>query len=385
MHVLMLSWEYPPLIVGGIANHVHDLAGALARRGVEVSVVTAATDATPAYEEPARNLRVIRTRLSDIWAYDFQTGIMHLNFALAGEAMGLAARHPIDVVHAHDWLVAYAAESVRRATHAPLIGTIHATELGRNNGLHTQQQHYIHNVEWWLTYQSWRVICCSEYMRDHIQHVFSTPWDKVRVIYNGVDSSAFSVEVPPGFRSRYAAEDEKIVFFIGRMVREKGLQILVEAAPKILHHHPRTKFVIAGGGDSSAHRRRVAELGVGHAFYFTGYVPDEDVPRLYAVADVAAFPSLYEPFGIVALEAMAAGTPLVASDVGGLGSIVRNGQNGLTCYPDNPDSLGWQILDVLLNPGPAAERAQQAASDVRTLYDWNRLAEQTESVYREVL
>lgn len=384
MHVMMLTWEYPPRIVGGLARHVHGLSRALANRGVRVTVVTAAVAGAPADEQLGPNLRVLRTTLLDLHPYDFQSEIMHLNFAMAGTAMASHVGDPCDIIHAHDWLAAYAAESLRLATHLPLVATIHATEVGRNNGIRTQQQAYISGVEWWLTYQAQRVICCSHYMLDHVHAVFGTPTDKMRVVYNGVDPSRFEVRPPPGFRDRFAAPDEKIALFVGRLVREKGVHVLVEAAPKVLHYHPRTKFVVVGLGDSSMHRRRAAELGLDHAFYFVGFLPDDELPMLYKVADVAVFPSLSEPFGIVALEAMAAGTPLVVSDVGGLREIVRHGENGFRCYPDNPDSLGTQILHVLLDPADAGACARRAGEDVRQRFGWAALADQTAGIYEEV-
>jgi glycosyltransferase involved in cell wall biosynthesis len=175
MHVLMLSWEYPPRIVGGIARHLYDLANALADQGTKVTVVTAAFGDAPGYEEPRENLRIARTALGSVWPYDFESEIMHLNFALAAEAIRLAAGDPYDVVHAHDWLVAYAGNTVARALGVPLVSTIHQTEIGRNNGLHSLEQQYIHNVEWWLTYQSSRVIVCSDYMHGHVQWAFNLP------------------------------------------------------------------------------------------------------------------------------------------------------------------------------------------------------------------
>ncbi len=385
MHVLMLTWEYPPRIVGGLARHVGDLVPALVARGVEVTVVTASFGGAPGYEQPVPGLHVVRTQLDDVWHYDFQTEIMHLNFALAGAGMAVHRDRPVDLIHAHDWLAAYAGETLRRGLGKPYVSTIHATEQGRHHGIHTQQQAYINTIEWWLAYQGQRVICCSDYMRDHVHAIFGVPWDKIRVVRNGVDASRFQGGAPPDYRSRHAADDEKIVFFVGRLVREKGVQLLIEAAPKILHYHPRTKFVIAGSGDRGGHMARVAELGIAHAFYFRGFIPDEELPWLYQIADVAVFPSLHEPFGIVALEAMAAGTPLVVSDVGGLSSIVRHGDNGFKCYPDNPDSLGSQVLHVLLAPDHARECAERAGREVREHYNWDLLAGQTIDVYRELL
>ncbi|HHY46826.1 MAG TPA: glycosyltransferase family 4 protein, partial [Firmicutes bacterium] len=182
------------------------------------------------------------------------------------------------------------------------------------------------------------------------------------------------------------APDEKLIFFIGRLVHEKGAHVLVDAVPKILHYWDKAKVVIAGKGPQDAYLKdRARELGVFNRIYFTGFIDDETRSKLYRCADVAVFPSLYEPFGITALEAMAAGVPVVVSDVGGLGEVVRHGLTGWKVYPGDPNSLADGILHLLHEPDLAQKLKDNALKIVRSRYDWQAIAEDTVKVYREVL
>jgi len=387
MRVLMLSWEYPPRSVGGLARHVYDLAGALARDGVEILLVTCAAPGAPEYEEEQRGVHVYRVSPFGLSAPDFTTWVLHFNVAMLERIMALLKRTDSpQLVHAHDWLVAYAARAVKHALAVPLVATIHATEFGRHNGLHNPTQNYISNVEWWLTYEAWRVIVCSRYMEGELKYIFQLPGDKIRVIHNGVDPSHFTNRSTRVRRDFYAAPDEQIVFYVGRLVREKGVQVLLEAVPHILAHQPKTKFVIGGKGPYEGELRALAErLGIANRVYFTGYIDDEVRNALYHWASVAVFPSLYEPFGIVALEAMAARTPVVVADAGGLGEIVEHGLDGLKAYVGDANSLAQNILWVLGNPDQARLMQERAYRKVRTEYNWQEIAGRTRRVYDEVL
>jgi glycosyltransferase involved in cell wall biosynthesis len=160
------------------------------------------------------------------------------------------------------------------------------------------------------------------------------------------------------------------------------LHTLVEAVPLVLSECPQARFVIAGRGSQLASlRQRVQEMGLGSAVRFPGFISDAERDRLYAVSDAAMFPSLYEPFGIVALEAMAARCPVIVSAVGGLHEIVRCCETGLTVYPEDPASLSWGILKVLAEPERAQEWAAAAYRMVRQDYNWDRIAELTVSAY----
>lgn len=387
MQILALSWEYPPKIVGGIARHVRDLSVALVKQGHHVHVVTCGVQGLPV-DETVDGVIVHRIQMENPSTPDFLTWVMQLNLNMVEKAVELQREGiAFQLIHAHDWLAAYAGKLLKHAWRLPLVATIHATEYGRNNGLHNELQRYISNVEWWLGYESWRVICCSKSMRAELQRVFQTPADKLRIIPNGVYPEIFAdASNVREVRRRYAADDEKIVFHVGRIVREKGLGVLVEAIPHMLRHDPQTKFVIAGKGPFEDDlKARCRELGVFHRVYFTGYIDDKTRNALFQAADVAVFPSLYEPFGIVALEGMAARVPVVVTDTGGMSEIVRHGVNGLKAFTDNPISLGDNILWILQHPDHANQMKEQAWRDVQEIYNWDLIAADTAKVYKEVL
>ncbi|MGQ9778868.1 MAG: glycosyltransferase family 4 protein [Bacillota bacterium] len=387
MHVLMLSWEYPPRVVGGIARHVRDLAQSLGAQGVKVTVVTPAAEGAPRQEEHGF-LCVRRVPSGHPRSLDFIGRVMQLNFDLLQEALALVAGgERFSLVHAHDWVTAYAARAVKHGLGIPLFATIHATEWGRNNGLHNDLQRHISDVEWWLCYEAWRVICCSRYMQEELGRIFQLPQDKIRHIPNGVYPEEFTAPpVPGGFRERYAAPDERIIFHVGRLVREKGVDVLLEAFARLLSCFPLAKLVVAGRGPHEAalheHARR---LGIYHRVYFTGYIDDATRNLLYHLADAVVFPSLYEPFGIVALEAMAAGAPLLVADTGGLGEIVVHGRNGLKARTGDPVSLAENLLWMLEHPDRMAGMRRQAREDVCLFYDWEKIAARTMEAYEEVL
>lgn len=387
----MLSWEYAPRIVGGLGRHVTELSQALAEAGLEVDVLTAHHPGPPDEERREAgpgSVRALRAAPDSIYARDFIGEIHQLNFALLTRLLR-AGPGEWDLIHAHDWLVGFAAHTLKHGLELPMVATIHGTEAGRNHGIHDPTQHYIHTVEWLLTYEAWRVICCSRYMEDEVAHALATPRDKLRVVPNGVDPARVrwegGAEELAEFRSRWAAPWERIVLFVGRLVREKGLEVLVDALPRVLAVHPEAKLVICGGGWEADLRGRVHALGVGHKVVFTGFLPEEDLPRMYAVAEVAAFPSLYEPFGIVALEAMAAGVPVVCSDIGGFREVVEHGRTGLHTWANNPESLAWGINQVLGDSGLAARLRQEGRREVEGRYAWPAIARRTLEIYEEVL
>ncbi|MTI85950.1 MAG: glycosyltransferase family 4 protein [Firmicutes bacterium] len=384
MRVLMLSWEYPPKSVGGLAQHVYDLTRALIDLNLEVHVLTCGTPGAPEYEKINR-VHVHRVNPYSISSPDFVTWVAQFNVAMLEKAIPLIRDNRFHILHAHDWLVAYTARALKHSCNLPLVCTIHATEWGRNYGLHNDTQRHISEIEWWLTYESWRVICCSQYMKSELQHVFQVPKDKLRTIPNGVNPENFAVKQHSTARENFAAPDEKIIFYVGRLVREKGVQVLLDAAPKVLARHPNTKFIIAGKGPhADALRHQCAQLNITHSVYFTGYVDDSLRNSLYSWSDIAVFPSLYEPFGIVALEAMAARTPVIISDTGGLSEIVLHGVDGLKFYPGNANSLADMILRMIYEPGLAEKLEKHAYQKVKQHFNWQQIADVTVSVYREV-
>lgn len=394
MRVLMLSWEYPPHLVGGLGKHVVELVPALIAEGVDVHVVTPALMGGPP-EEPlaasAGRSRVYRIPTSAGHdATDFFSLVKRTNPLLDQHADALVrAAGPYDLIHAHDWLVAPAACALKHRHKLPLVATIHATEWGRSRGhLVTEMQRSIDGVERTLTHEAWRVICCSRFMAEEVQQVFQAPADKLDIVPNGVDPARFdrwNGADLRAFRARFAHPDEELLVYVGRIVAEKGADVLIEALPRVLARRPKVKAVLVGTGvHLPALRARAERIAPAHVL-FTGFVSDDDRDRLLKLADVAVFPSLYEPFGIVALEAMAAQAPVVAAAAGGLCEVVRDHETGILVKPGDADALAWGILLTLEHPEWTAARVANAYRTVREEFAWSRIARQTHAVYARVV
>ncbi|NLA04437.1 MAG: glycosyltransferase family 4 protein [Firmicutes bacterium] len=386
MRILMLTWEYPPRVVGGIAHVVSELSRALVQEGDEVTVITTLEENLPAHEEKD-GVMIHRVAPYHGRPLNFFAWVHQLNLAMMEQGVRLGLEQPFDLVHAHDWLVAYAGKGLKHIFRLPLIASIHATEFGRNHGLHNDAQRYIGEVEWSLTYEAWRVICNSRYMREEIEGVFNLPPDKISIVPNGIRAEAFRVSSPdPGVRRQFAAPGEKILFFIGRLVREKGVQVLLQALPQIEERFPGVRAVIAGQGPYGEELHRLSlHSGIDRRVTFAGYIDEETRNQLYALADAAVFPSLYEPFGLVALEAMATGTPVVVSDTGGFAETVEHGVNGVRVAVENAAALADQICLLLGNPDLARRLSQRALKDVAEHYGWPAIARRYEEIYQRVV
>jgi len=387
MKILMLTWEYPPRIVGGIARVVHDLSKRLIKDGHEVTVVTYKEGNVPYFEDD-KGVKVYRVDNYMINPNNFIDWIMQMNFNLLAKANELIDREgKFDVIHAHDWLVAYAAKALKSSYDIPIVATIHATEAGRNSGIHDETQRYINDTEWMLTYEANEVIVNSNYMKCELQRNFGLPFEKINVIPNGVNLTMYSgIEKDYDFRRNYAADNEKIILYAGRLVYEKGVQYLIGAMPKILQNYNDAKLVIAGkGGMIDELKSQVEYLGLGNKVYFTGYMDHKSLCKLYKCADIAVFPSTYEPFGIVALEGMLAGNPIVVSDIGGLNEIVEHGVNGMKSYAGNSNSIADSILTLLYDHKLCNEIAKNAKTKVKELYNWTKIAQDTHFSYQKAI
>ena len=387
MKILMLSWEYPPRVVGGISRVVHDLSHRLIKDGHDVTVVTYRDGNVP-YFENDDGVLVYRVDNFMISSNNFIDWIMQLNFNMIAKTGEIIAKEGnFDVIHAHDWLVAYAAKTLKQAYNTPMVATIHATEAGRNSGIQGETQKYINDTEWMLTYEASEVIVNSNYMRSELQRLFGLPFEKINVVPNGVNLNLFNdVERDYDFRRQFAMDNEKIILFMGRLVYEKGVQNLISAMPKILANYHDAKLIIAGkGGMIDELRNQVHYLGLDQKVYFTGYLSSKNVQKMYKCADVSVFPSTYEPFGIVALEAMLSGTPVVVSDIGGLNEIVDHGVNGMKSYAGNPNSLADSILTLLFDHKLCDEITKNAKSKVKNEYNWNKIAQDTHFTYQKAI
>jgi glycosyltransferase involved in cell wall biosynthesis len=393
MRILALAWEFPPRIIGGISRHVAELYPEVIKRGHHVDLITVAVNDAPLYEV-VDGIHVHRVPVAS--NADFFRWVVQMNTNMTQYARALLAdnhgdRHePIDVIHAHDWLVEESAIALRQEFHKPLVATIHATEYGRCNGIHNDTQRYIHEKEIKLTQAAQRVIVCSEYMRGELQRALHCDVDKTDVVFNGLSvERRKSITTPRDFdrqalRQQYAQPDEAIIYFVGRITYEKGIYILLNAMPKVLAAmHDKVRLIIIGTGEaySILLHRQAWDLGIYHKVTFTGFMADAEFWDLQQVADCAVFPSLYEPFGIVALESFAAKIPLVVSDTGGLPEVVRHQQTGIVTKVNDADSLAEGIITILKNPAYARTLVENAQADLDKIFVWDRLAEQTEAVF----
>jgi glycogen(starch) synthase len=391
MRILMFSWEYPPHLVGGMGAHVADLVPALAAQGVEVTMVTPRWKGGLEIEQRHANATVYRVTTPVATPSNFFADTQQTNLTLEHFAQNLWEQGGgFDIIHAHDWLVSFAAEALKKLHKTPLIATMHATERGRGRGqLHGEMANAINGAEWWLTFEAWRVIATSRFMAHEVREYFQLPADKIFVIPNGVDVSRFDAMAEnelTAIRNQWAEPHERIVFFVGRVQHEKGLDVLLDAAAKILVYDQGVKFIIAGTGSLlSSLRDRVDRLGIGDQVLLPGYVSDAMRDQLYRIADVAVFPSLYEPFGIVALEAMAARCPVIVSDVGGLGEVVDNNVTGIKVEAGRSDLLAQAILRLLNDRRAAMEMADHAFAVVCHEYAWDQIARATIELYRDVI
>jgi glycogen synthase len=387
MRILELTWEYPPRIVGGLARHCEGLCETLVAQGHEVHVLTVAPDEHGPDEHSRGKTQTLNGVQVDYVLdpptdhEDFLGWVRTFNQQIREKAPAFHKEQPFDLVHCHDWLTAEAGLALQKQWKIHLSATLHATESGRMGGIHHALQRHIHKMEEWLTHRADSLIVCSKSMQEELQTLFQVPASKIGIFPNGIQLDTrpeFSPEEKALVRERYVTKDQKLILFVGRMVHEKGGRYLVEAMPHLLGNLPNAKAVLVGRGPYLEElQRRSQKLGVAKQVHFTGYLPEEELQALIRVADIGAFPSLYEPFGIVALEAMAAGVPIVVSDVGGLAEIVADEYSGLKVPPQSGAHLAWAILRLLTHQDLAQKLAHNAQQAVQQRFAWDIITRQT--------
>lgn len=378
----MLSWEYPPLLVGGLGRHVHALATTLAAAGHEVTVVTRRAPGA-LLEEYAEGVRIVRAP-DDPPAFEVRDGdllawAMAFNHTLTRAALRACRTGGYDVVHAHDWLVAHAAVTVREHLDVPLVATIHATESGRHQGfLPHGHNRTIDGIERWLAQEAVRTIVCSEYMRHEVERLFAVGSERIDVVANGVDALRWQARprAIEAARRRYAG-DGPLITYAGRLVYEKGVQHLLAAVPALRSRFPGLRVVIAGDGPHRPALEALATEGVS----FAGFLGGHDLTALMGASDCYVVPSIYEPFGMVAIEAAAAGTPVAVAATGGLAEIVEHGVTGVTFRPGDPAALTEALASVLGDREYARRLARDARARARADFAWPGIAAQTVGVY----
>jgi glycogen(starch) synthase len=426
--VLILSWEYPPVIEGGLARHVRKLAEELVRQGVAVDVLTRGSGMQacdgPAVDEivddrPAvAGLACAGPAVAGSSGDDVEVGglafeeragvnvyrvpepswprgdlerfvgwVQRMNDDMLAAGRQLAREHSYALVHGHDWLVAHAAAALADELGVAYVTTIHATEHGRHQGwVQNPPQSHIHAVEREMAHRADAVITCSHYMRGHVADIFDIDESRVRVIPNGIDPADMQpVGNLAALRAEFAAPHERLVLLVGRLVYEKGFQLALDALPAVIEHVGGVRFLVAGSGTHESElRAQAARLGLDAHGAFLGWIGDDALHSLYRIADLCVVPSLYEPFGFVALEAMASGCPCIVADTGGLREVVPAGERvGLRFNGGDAAHLGMMI-ERLLTDAPLRERLVAEASEHVLRFDWGDIARRTREVYGEL-
>jgi glycogen synthase len=397
MRVLMLSWEYPPVVVGGLGRHVHAVATQLVGQGHEVVVLCRQPSGSDAITHPTsdavtegvRLIRVAEDPAHLVFERDLVAWTLAMGHAMTRAGLALLRSWKPDVVHAHDWLVTHPAVALAEAAGVPLVATVHATEAGRHSGWLSQVlNQQVHSVEWWLANRADSLITCSAAMRTEVAHLFEVEPSGITVLHNGIEPRRWKVRPAEvlAARERYSPHGDPLLLFFGRLEWEKGVQDLLAALPRIRRAHRGTRLVVAGEGSHAGWlAERARKHKVRRAVDFVGHLSDRELRAVLAAADAVVLPSKYEPFGIVALEAAAAGTPLVASTAGGLGEVVRDGDTGLSFTPGDVDGIAVAVRSVLADPGGAVRRARAAKARLATDFDWVKIAAGTVQVYRNAV
>ncbi len=390
MKILMVSWEYPPVVIGGLGRHVHHLSTALADAGHDIVVLSRRPTGTdpsthPSSDEISENVRVVAAA-QDPHEFTFGTDMMAWTLAM-GHAMvraGLTLKERNsdqpwrpDVVHAHDWLVAHPAIALAEFYDVPMISTIHATEAGRHSGwVAGSLSRQVHAVESWLVRESDSLIACSASMSDEINDLFGPELSDTTVIRNGIEAARWP------FARRKARTGPPELLYVGRLEYEKGVHEAIAALPRIRRAHPGATLTVAGEGTQQdwlveqARKHKVLK-----ATQFVGRLDHDDLLAALHRADAAVLPSHYEPFGLAALEAAAAGTPLVTSNIGGLGEAVIDGETGMSYPPRDVARLAKAVIAVLDDPAAAQRRAKAARERLTSAFDWQTVADETAQVY----
>jgi glycogen synthase len=300
----------------------------------------------------------------------------------------LCERHEFALVHSHDWLVAGAAEPLARGLGVPWLTTVHATEFGRHQGwVQNHPQSHIHAVERAMVRRADRVITCSRYMQSHVSTVFGVPPRRISVIPNGIDPMDLEpvADDLPALRARFARPDERLVLLVGRLVYEKGFHLALDALAPVAKRLGNVRFVVAGTGTAEAELKRQARrLGLTRCGSFLGWIGDDMLHSLYRVAEIVIVPSIYEPFGLVALEAMASGCVCVVADTGGLREVVpAGGAVGLRFPSRDSEALGEALERVLTDDAARARLVAEAREHVLK-FDWAEVSRRTTAVYESL-
>jgi len=384
MRVFMLCWEYPPRIIGGLARHVEGLSSALASLGNEVHVITLDFPGAP-YEENRGTLHIHRVQVS-VPAPSFHSWVLLFNHFFEKRAGQLAHEFGApDILHIHDWLTVPAGVAAKHLFRVPLVMTFHSTEASRSSNSPSTESAMVEGLEWWGSFEAARVIAVSSWMRSEVLTRLRLPEGKVEQIPNAVEPLRFEGPVDSRVaRARWnVREGQKMITAVGRLTSQKGFDDLIRAYPTIRRAVPESRLVIIGDGHMRAELESIAEQEhVRDNTTFAGFISDAELVAGLRSSDVVVVPSRFEPFGIIALEAMAAGVPLVVSRVGGLAEIVEDSVDGIEVEPHNPSAIAAATIRILSDRELATQLIARGEEKAKA-YSWENVARRTIGVYQE--
>lgn len=382
--ILMLTWEYPPQIIGGLGRHVHALATELANINNQIHVLTSNPSGHPDYIRFG-GVHIHRKTPLNAQDPDFLSWIGGFNLAVIEEALQLAKHIQFDLIHAHDWMTGPAAEFISDELDIPLIATIHGTEYGRNNGIYSDLQHFIFNKENELCNHADEVIVCSDFMEEEVISLFNVSKERITVIPNGSrleETHNLDLKVSELYPF---LSGKKLIFSMGRIVKEKGFETLLSAA-ELMREHDDICFVIAGNGPLlDTYRNKAVQRGLEGSVHFIGFVNESIRDALLKEADIAVFPSDYEPFGLAAAEALTAGVPTVLAKTGGMQALIEDYKTGFYMQPGNEKGLALTLEWILGNQSAARAIARSGRIKVLEGFSWAKNAKSTDRLYEKVL
>ena len=406
MRIGFHCWEFPPTIVGGLGTYAQCIVQALAERGHDLHVWAPEQPGWPQSVPPIVSPQVHERRIplfdaTPMFPYvisdelqswgRFFSDLLTYNLMAAAETRQVEG---LDVIAVQDWLSGMGGLVLAQERRAPVVFHVHSAEWGRQPGGGAP---VVHHFEGALGYHAQGVITVSEAMReDLIAHGWAG--DKIFAVWNGVDPQryrpdAVSAERIKALRERYGiGRDEPVLLFVGRMTQVKGVQQLVEAMPAVLAEHSRAHLIILGVGELEGPvARRVRDLDLDdHVHLRCEFVNEAERIAHYQLCDVAVFPSTYEPFGIVCLEAMAMGKPVVAGARGVVGfreQVIPEGpgQTGFHVDANSTEDIAWGLNEALASPTRWSEWGGNGRQRVLDHFTWAHAAEKTEAVYREIM
>lgn len=397
LKVLMLGWELPPHNTGGLGVACFGLAKGLSQQGINIAFglpqplpdnipfmqilpnqaygfsITAINARLSPYQTN-RQYVAAATCLASHHHSDYGNNIYEEALHFANLSQQWAKTQDHNLIHTHDWMTYLAGIQAAKISKAPFIAHVHATEFDRAG---SNVDHRIAEIEYQGLSQATHVIAVSHYTKNMIHNKYNIPYEKISVVHNGVEPTQFTSK---DFRRVFP--HDKIVIFVGRLTYQKGVDYFLEAAKYVLQDHPNTVFVIAGAGDMEQQLvMQAAYLGIGHRVIFAGFLTGKALDAVYHMADVFVMPSVSEPYGIVALEAVSRGIPAIISKQSGVAETITN---AITIDYWDTCRLAQEISTILRFPNTAKELAKSAQIEAKK-QTWDIAATKTAAIYRQLL